>query len=101
MSEAETIADAIEAAGRLHTRIDTLGSVCAGTLRSGMRDVLDNAASATIRDLDALAGLARSALETGTPTSTQSETLQTLRGQIDQSLARIDAVLFDIVSAAE
>lgn len=101
MSEAEDIATGIRLAGRLHTRIDSLGTVCAGTLRSGMLGTLESASKTTIRDVEELVRLANAAVESGAPSTTQSEALLTLRGAIDQSLARIDAVLYDVVSAAE
>jgi hypothetical protein len=101
MAEADVIVSTLSAIGRLHTRVDALGTRPAGTLNPSMLAAVDLAQTSAVSGLTELARLTREAVNGGSPTTTDSEAILQARAKVDQALSKLDAVLYDVVVAAE
>ena len=101
MSEAENITAGLRAVGRLHTRVDVIAPACVGPINASMASTLDSAHSAALAGLGELVRVTRGAIAGGAPTTVDAEAIYQARAVVDQQLARIDAVLFDVVATAE
>lgn len=101
MTEAADITANLLAIGRLHSRIDSVGTGCAGTLNASMLGTLDAAHRTAADALEDYVIALRAAVTVASPTVTDSEAIQQLRAALDQALGKLDSVLFDVVAAAE
>jgi len=101
MTEATDITTALSAIGRLHTRVDAIGTRGATALNPSMLGTVDVAHASATTALTELVRLTRSAIASGNPSTTDSEAILQARAAVDQALARLDAVLYDVVVAAE